>query len=109
MLYNAKLKEMGFLGNLSVATCVAMTIIIGGEAVGVTNGIVLTFAALAFLFDLGEEIASDAMYVKGHELRSSRSIASRKGKAYALRLSAGVFAVFSRSLRPSLLDGLAGI
>jgi len=55
---------------------------------------VLTFAALAFLFDLGEEIASDAMDVKGDELRSSRSIAMRKGKSYALRLSAGIFAIF---------------
>lgn len=93
-LYNIKLKEMGLLGNLSVASCVAMTVIIGGAAVGAINGIVLIFAALAFLFDLGEEIASDAMDVKGDELRSSRSIARRKGKAYALRLSAGIFTVF---------------
>jgi geranylgeranylglycerol-phosphate geranylgeranyltransferase len=71
-----------------------MTIIIGGTIVGSVNGIVLTFAALAFFFDLGEEIASDAMDVKGDELRSSSSIAKRKGKVYALHLSAGILAIF---------------
>ena len=82
------------MGNLCVAFCVGMTIIIGGTIVGSVNGIVLTFAALAFLFDLGEEIASDAMDVKGDILRSSSSIAKRKGKVYALRLSVGILAVF---------------
>lgn len=93
-LYNLKLKETGLLGNLCVAFCVGMTIIIGGTIVGSVNGIVLTFAALAFFFDLGEEIASDAMDVKGDELRSSSSIAKRKGKVYALHLSAGILAIF---------------
>ncbi|MGV8174395.1 MAG: UbiA family prenyltransferase [Methanothrix sp.] len=106
-LYNIKLKEMGLLGNLSVASCVAMTVIIGGAAVGAINGIVLTFAALAFLFDLAKEIASDAMDVKGDELRSSRSIAMRKGKDYALRLSAGIFTVFiALSVLPFLMGWL---
>jgi len=93
-LYNVLLKEMGLLGNLCVAFCVGMTIIIGGTIVGSINGIVLTFAALAFLFDLGEEIASDAMDVKGDILRSSSSIAKRKGRIYALRLSVGILASF---------------
>jgi geranylgeranylglycerol-phosphate geranylgeranyltransferase len=73
---------------------VAITVIIGGAAVGVISGIVLTFAALAGLFDLGEEIASDVMDVKGDQLRSSRSIAKIKGKDCALRLSTGIFALF---------------
>jgi geranylgeranylglycerol-phosphate geranylgeranyltransferase len=94
LLYNMKFKEMGLFGNLTVAFCVAMTVIIGGATVGVINGIVLTFAALAFLFDLGEEIAADAMDVKGDELRSSKSIAKRKNKKYALRLSGVIFIVF---------------
>lgn len=94
LLYNMKFKEMGLFGNLAVAFCVAMTVIIGGAAIGVINGIVLTFAALAFLFDLGEEIAADAMDVIGDELRSSKSIARRKNKAYALRLSGAIFIIF---------------
>jgi geranylgeranylglycerol-phosphate geranylgeranyltransferase len=89
-----KFKEMGIFGNLTVAFCVAMTVIIGGATVGVINGIVLTIATLAFLFDLGEEIAADAMDVKGDELRSSKSIAKRTNKTYALRLSGVIFIVF---------------
>jgi geranylgeranylglycerol-phosphate geranylgeranyltransferase len=94
LLYNMRFKEMGLLGNLTVAFCVAMTVIIGGATIGVINGIVLTFAALAFLFDLGEEIAADAMDVIGDELRSSKSIAKRKNKNYALRLSGVIFIIF---------------
>ncbi|MBN1455696.1 MAG: prenyltransferase, partial [Methanomicrobia archaeon] len=48
----------------------------------------------AFLFDLGEEIAADAMDVKGDELRSSKSIVMKKSKAYALRLSGAIFSAF---------------
>ena len=94
LLYNMKFKEMGLFGNLTVALCVSLTVIIGGATVGVMNGVVLTFAALAFLFDLGEEIASDAMDVIGDSLRSSKSIAKRKNRTYALRLSVMIFIIF---------------
>ncbi len=107
-LYNMRLKEMGLLGNLTVASCVAMTAIMGGAAVGSINGMVLTFAALAFLFDLGEEIAADAMDARGDEIRSSRSIASKKGRGYALRLSAGIFAVFIMATFIPFLMGWLG-
>ena len=94
LLYNVRLKEAGLLGNLAVAFCVSMTVILGGAAAGAVNGLVLTFGALAFLFDLGEEIASDAMDVEGDSLRSSRSIAARSGRAHALRLSGVAFSLF---------------
>jgi geranylgeranylglycerol-phosphate geranylgeranyltransferase len=71
-----------------------MTVILGGVAAGGVNGLVLTFGALAFLFDLGEEIASDAMDVAGDSVRSSRSIAARYGRAHALRLSGAAFSLF---------------
>ena len=80
LLYNMKFKEMGLFGNLTVAFCVAMTVIIGGATVGVIHGIVLTFAVLAFLFDLGEEIAADAMDVIGDELRSSKALPGERTK-----------------------------
>lgn len=107
-LYNARLKEMGLLGNLTVASCVAMTAIMGGAAVGSINGMVLTFAALAFLFDLGEEIASDAMDARGDEMRSAKSIASSMGRGYALRLSAGIFAAFIMATFIPVLMGWQG-
>jgi len=94
LLYNMKFKEAGLFGNLIVAFCVAMTFIIGGVTTGVISGVVLTFGALALLFDLGEEIAADAMDVKGDELRSSKSLAKTRGKSFALRLSGVIFVIF---------------
>jgi geranylgeranylglycerol-phosphate geranylgeranyltransferase len=94
LLYNVRLKELGFPGNLAVAFCVSMTVVLSGLATGAVNGLVATFAALAFLFDLGEEIASDAMDVEGDRLRSSRSIAARSGRTVALRLSGVAFSLF---------------
>lgn len=108
LLYNIRLKEMGLLGNLAVAFCVSMTIIIGGTAGGTINGLVLTFGALAFLFDLGEEIASDAMDVAGDSVRSSRSIAARSGRTNALRFSGIVFSLFIALLFLPFLAGWLG-
>ncbi|MEN6518096.1 MAG: UbiA family prenyltransferase [Methanospirillum sp.] len=108
LLYNVRLKEIGLLGNLVVVFCVSMTIVIGGTAAGAVNGLVLTFGALAFLFDLGEEIASDAMDVEGDSLRSSRSIAARSGRAYALRLSGVAFALFVALIFLPFLAGWLG-
>lgn len=94
LLYNIRLKEYGVFGNLVVATCVGMTVILGGIAAGVVNGVVVTLGLLAFFFDMGEEIAADAMDVKGDEVRSSASLAKSRGRAPALRLSAVFFGIF---------------
>jgi geranylgeranylglycerol-phosphate geranylgeranyltransferase len=93
-LYNMKLKESGFFGNLIVATCLGMIFILAGILAGTLNGVVLTFAALAFFFDLGEEIAGDAMDVKGDQVRSSKSLAKRWGRDRAMRISGLMFGVF---------------
>jgi len=62
VLYNWKLKETSLPGNIMVSCSVATTFILGGIAVGdPSNKIVLIFSIMAFLFDLGEEIAADAM------------------------------------------------
>lgn len=55
---------------------------------------VWTFGALAFIFDLGEEIASDAMDMEGDEKRSARTIARVHGKRYAVRVSSFLFVLF---------------
>jgi geranylgeranylglycerol-phosphate geranylgeranyltransferase len=108
LLYNIKLKESGFAGNLIVATCLGMMFILGGITAGAINGVVLTFAALAFFFDLGEEIASDAMDFKGDQVRSSESLAKRKGRAWAIRMSGIPFMVFFTDPAP-VPDGLARV
>jgi len=107
LLYNMKFKEYGLAGNLIVATCVGMTVVFGGVTAGTINGVVLTFAALAFFFDLGEEIAADAMDVKGDQLRSSESLAKRMGRTFAIRMSGLIFSVFfGLTLVPFLMGWL---
>lgn len=94
-LYNWRYKETGLLGNMMVSFCLFMLFICGGAAVsGLENGIVWTFGALVFVFDLGEEIAGGAMDMKGDELRSVRTIARIYGKKQALRASGIFFALF---------------
>jgi len=91
-LYNWKLKETGLPGNIMVSCSVATTFILGGIAVGDPwNKIVLTFSIMAFLFDLGEEIAADAMDIKGDKERNSKLIAIKMGREFALIISSILF------------------
>lgn len=90
--YNWKLKAAGLWGNLIVSTSVAMTFILGGVSVGqAANPLVWGFGLIAFIFDLAEEIAGDAMDMAGDEKRSSKSIAILYGKEAALRISGLLF------------------
>ena len=92
ILYNWRYKQAGLLGNLMVASSVAITFILGGLAVGQPfNKIVWFFSLTAFLIDLGEEIAGDAMDIEGDKQRSSKSIAIIYGKDFALRVSGAIF------------------
>lgn len=91
-LYNWKFKRSGLPGNLMVAISVAACFILGGMTVGdPTNGKVWMLALGAFLIDLAEEIAGDAMDMEGDQLLGSQSLALRFGRRTALRISAGIF------------------
>jgi geranylgeranylglycerol-phosphate geranylgeranyltransferase len=91
-LYNWKFKQTGLPGNLMVSASVAITFVLGGIAVGQPwNKIVWFFSLQAFLIDLGEEIAGDAMDMDGDRKRGSKSIAILKGKSFALRISSLIF------------------
>jgi geranylgeranylglycerol-phosphate geranylgeranyltransferase len=108
ILYNWKFKESGLAGNMMVGLSVGMTFIAGGVSVGqTTNGLVWVFGALAFIFDLAEEIANGAMDVEGDKLRSARSLAIVKGKKFALGVSGLLYAVFiALSFLPYVLGWL---
>ncbi len=94
LLYNWRFKQAGLIGNLMVSYSVAVTFILGGMAAGDPwNPLVWTFSLMAFGINLGEEIAGDAMDIEGDRQRGSRSIAILKGRSYALRISAAVFAL----------------
>ena len=94
LLYNMKLKEYGIFGNIVVATCLGMIFVAAGLIAGEINGVVLTFAALAFFFDLGEEIATDALDVEGDSVRSLESVAKRYGRGAAMTAAGISFAIF---------------
>jgi geranylgeranylglycerol-phosphate geranylgeranyltransferase len=105
-LYNRVFKKHGIVGNIMVSFSVGMTFVFGGLSVGLPfNKIVLFFAVIAALIDLGEEIAADSMDVKGDLLIDSSSIAIKHGKEKALRISAFIFVlVMLLSVIPFLLQ-----
>ena len=105
-LYNRVFKKHGIVGNIMVSFSVGMTFVFGGLSVGLPfNKIVLFFAVIAALIDLGEEIAADSMDVKGDLLIDSSSIAIKHGKEKALRISAFIFVlVIFLSVIPFLLQ-----
>ncbi len=109
-LYNWKFKRSGLLGNLLVSTSVAATFILGAITVDQPwNVIVWFFAIGAFLIDLGEEIAGDAMDIEGDKLRGSKSLAIRYGRKTALRISASIFSLVLILTSFPILLGWMGI
>ena len=70
-LYNRYFKKSGLPGNLMVSFSVGMTFVFGGVSVGQPfNKIVLFFALIAALINLGEEITADAMDMEGERVSS---------------------------------------
>lgn len=93
-LYNRYFKKSGLFGNLLVSFSVGMTFIYGGATVGFPfNKVVMFFAVITALIDLGEEIAADAMDIEGDLLINSKSVAIKYGKSIALKLSAIIFII----------------
>ncbi|MGM0438769.1 MAG: UbiA family prenyltransferase [Bacillota bacterium] len=94
-LYNWKFKEKGLVGNLFVSSSVAVTIILGGIVVGNPwNKAILIFSMMLFIFDLGEEIAADAMDIEGDKKRNIKSIAILIGRKKALNISFFLFFIY---------------
>lgn len=91
-LYNRFFKKSGIIGNLLVSFSVGTTFVFGGASVGLPfHKTVLFFGLIAALIDLGEEIAADAMDVKGDLLIDSKSLAIKHGKPFALKISSLIF------------------
>ncbi|NLX46552.1 MAG: UbiA family prenyltransferase [Euryarchaeota archaeon] len=95
MLYNWKLKSLGLPGNAIVALSVGMTFVLGGMTVDrLDSGLVWTFALMASLFDLAEEISGGVMDAEGDALRGSRSLAILYGRRTALTCVTLLFSIF---------------
>ena len=109
--YNWIFKENGLIGNMMVAVSVASFFIFGGASVGgLTDGLIWIFGILAFTFDLGEEIAADAMDMVGDREKSTSTIALLYGKQNALTISISLFILFiAVGFIPILLGWLSTI
>ena len=105
-LYNRYFKKSGLPGNLMVSFSVGMTFIYGAATVGLLfNKVVFSFALIAALIDLGEEIAADAMDIKGDKLINSSSLAIKFGPSSAIKISAGIFlSVIVLSFIPFIME-----
>jgi geranylgeranylglycerol-phosphate geranylgeranyltransferase len=105
-LYNRYFKKSGLPGNFIVSFSVGMTFIYGGASVGLPfHKMVLFFGLIAALIDLGEEIAADAMDIKGDLLINSNSLAIKYGESIAIKISSYIFIfVILLSLIPFLLN-----
>lgn len=105
-LYNRFFKKSGLPGNLMVSFSVGMTFIYGGASVDLFfHKMVLFFGLIAALIDLGEEIAADAMDIKGDELIGSKSFAIIYDRTAAVKLSVIIFfLVVILSIIPFLLN-----
>lgn len=95
VMYNWRYKESGLLGNMMVGLSVAWFFIFGGATVGgIGNVMIWIWGAMAFVFDLGEEIASDVMDMEGDRKRSVRTIAILRGETFAMYVSTLLFMLF---------------
>ncbi|MHC1679815.1 MAG: UbiA family prenyltransferase [Methanomassiliicoccales archaeon] len=95
MLYNWRLKSLGLPGNAIVAFSVGATFLLGGiMADRLDIGLVWTFALMAALFDLAEEVSGGVMDAEGDTLRGSRSLAILYGRNAALTVVTALFSAF---------------
>lgn len=109
-LYNAKLKELGFVGNAYVAFTMCAPFIFGG-IISKFNSTIILLSLIAFLSGIGREIMKGIEDVEGDALRNVRSIARIYGVKTAVLLSSIFFvlAVFLSLLPPLLIQEYADL
>ncbi len=93
-LYNSRLKQTYFWGNLSVAVCGGAAFIYGGLAVGKVSASLIP-ATFAMLIHLAREIVKDVDDVSGDMAAGSRTIPIVSGKRTALNISALILILLS--------------
>ncbi|MCS7129937.1 MAG: UbiA family prenyltransferase [Archaeoglobaceae archaeon] len=102
--YNAKLKELGLIGNAYVAFTMSAPFIFGG-IISKFNYSVLLLSLIAFLSGLGREIMKGIEDIEGDALRNVKSIARVHGIEKAVKMSSllFLFAVILSFLPPILV------
>jgi geranylgeranylglycerol-phosphate geranylgeranyltransferase len=89
--YNARGKRTGLPGNIVVSFNVALPFFYGGVAVGSLRPLLFIFSVIAFLANLGREIAKGIPDVRGDQVLGIRTLAVSRGPKFASRVSAGLF------------------
>lgn len=105
-LYNWKLKERGFSGNVAVALSMMIPFIYGGVLVeGWTwNPLLYAMGLTAFFAGVGREVIKGIVDVEGDSLRNVRSLARVRGSRRAAHVGAIFFLLaVSTSLVPPLM------
>ena len=89
--YNTQGKRTGLLGNIVVSFNVALPFFYGGVAVNNLRPLLFVFSTLAFLANLGREVAKGIPDAVGDKETGVRTIAVMHGPGTAARISAVLF------------------
>ncbi|MGP3667702.1 MAG: UbiA family prenyltransferase [Candidatus Bathyarchaeota archaeon] len=89
--YNAEGKKFGFLGNLMVSGCVAVSFIYGGFIVGQPSKLLLIFAFTALLANTGREVVKGIVDVEGDKIRNVKTLAIIKGEKFAAKVGGTLY------------------
>jgi geranylgeranylglycerol-phosphate geranylgeranyltransferase len=99
-LYDVKLKEFGFAGNIYIALSMAAPFIFGSVVAKNIPTLSATILSLiAFLSGLGREIMKGIEDIEGDAIRDVKTVARLKGATYASNLAAAFF-LLSVSISP---------
>ena len=89
--YNTRGKRTGLLGNMVVSFNVALPFFYGGVAVNNLRPLLFVFSTLAFLANLGREVAKGIPDAVGDKETGVRTIAVIHGPRTAAKISAALF------------------
>jgi geranylgeranylglycerol-phosphate geranylgeranyltransferase len=107
--YNSRAKRMGLLGNLIVASSLAIPFVYGGAVSGGSMGgsLLLMMALTAFFSGVGREVVKSMADVEGDAKRHVNSLARTRGLGFASGVGALLFLFAVLTSWVPLFTGLA--
>jgi geranylgeranylglycerol-phosphate geranylgeranyltransferase len=93
VFYNFRGKETGLLGNMVVSFNIALPFVFGGFAVNSLRPLLFVFSIIAFLANMGREVAKGIMDVTGDRIKNVRTLAVLRGPRIAGIVAAGFFVI----------------
>jgi geranylgeranylglycerol-phosphate geranylgeranyltransferase len=104
IIYNLRRERLSICGNCMVAACTAIPFIYGGIIAGRVEYLLLVFASIAFLVNVGREIVKGVVDFEGDRSMDIKTLATIHGPNYASRIAAMfyIMAIFLSFLPPFL-------